>query len=378
MGVKAEEFKGQFEAETQELIVRISWCDDKRGKGFPMLENYYQAGALFDAAIDAKTREEIEVRAFNHLKWLWPKRLFGYKYGYSFQRGKQYRVLVREYRYQGSEHFRSYYLEKVIEKEVNDLALDPGFRLEGQFEPKVEKLLVLMKGAPLGWQVIGDYKNPSAVFIASVDSDVLNTEPGTLTWMEKRSGSPLKYNFKPMETYLVEVRKSKDGSGKYLLTGVLGKGQDSRLDKFRAEYLKPVEYQSPYGLFVLKRENSRLEGQVSYLDEHCPVYINVPEGETVPSQTQLIRLGQIYENTSKWCIELRAYAAKELLILANEWNEKELTEAEFVERIGLLEITVSQTGEVMTVFSDGEIFLGHFIVVSTDENGVPCAADIEG
>lgn len=97
--------------------MRIRWSWERGCSDFSLIDNHYKA------------------------EWLVPKKTFGFKYGYKFKRGNIYRILVREYIPRGNENFRKYYLEQVLEKDVNDPRLDPLYSFENKFEEEVTERL---------------------------------------------------------------------------------------------------------------------------------------------------------------------------------------------------------------------------------------------
>lgn len=114
---RVEEYKKQYKTETTELIVRISWCWDRKRSGFSLVDNYYEAHARFDRAFDVRKGELTDVKTYEWLRWLAPKKRFGFKYGFRFKSGKIYRVLVREHISNNSDRnkdYRNYYLEQVL------------------------------------------------------------------------------------------------------------------------------------------------------------------------------------------------------------------------------------------------------------------------
>lgn len=98
MDSNIEEYVKQFKSEQLELIVRISWCWEKGSSRFNMIENCYEARPRFDMALNVKTGNLLDTGTvfYNWLEWSASKKLFGFKYGYKFRKGKLYRILVRE------------------------------------------------------------------------------------------------------------------------------------------------------------------------------------------------------------------------------------------------------------------------------------------
>lgn len=320
-----EEYFKKYKSEKFELIVRISWCWDKRSSGFSMIDNYYKAQARFNQAIDVKTGNFIETNvAFNWLEWLTIKKRFGFKYGYKFKAGNIYRILVREYINKKDDKFKKYYIEQVLEYDIKEPLLDPLHKFESKFENDTTELTVLIKKRIYGWATEYKYKLPKVTFIAAIDSKTneLNTSYGQLKWIEKDRISKLKYNFDDMETYRVSVRKHKEISNSYMLLDVLEKVKDDRLEKIKEEYLKPVVINNKLGDFKLVRKYNHFEGQTDYLGEECLVYLDVPEGD-VTVDVQLNKLNEIYTNLTNWNNAVKEYASDELLELANDWNQDE-------------------------------------------------------
>lgn len=379
---KIEEYKKQFKVEKLELIVRISWCGERGCSNFSMIENFYKAEAHIDKALNVKTGELIEVGMHDRIEWLFPKKIFGFKYGYKFKKGNMYRILVREYIHKENEKFKKYYLEQVLEKNINEPRLDTLYNFENKFEEKVIDLTVLIKRSIDAWGIIGSiYRNPTATFIASIDSKTneLSESHGTLTWMEKDNKSKIKFNFDAMGTYIVKVRKSKENNNSYLLLNVLGKVTDDRFDNIKEEYLKPIVINNELGEFTLDRDYNWFEGQIDYLGEKCSVLINVEEGETT-IDTQLNKLKEIFSDLTNWDSNVKKYASHELLELSNEWSEDgtEITEEQFIKRIGMPSITVNENGTVEVSFDSDNMFTDHSIVIYVDENGIFEEADIVG
>ena len=379
-----EEYRKQFQPETVELIVRIRWCWEKGHANFKMFGNYYKAEAQFDKALDVKSGQVIgaeELGFFHKIEWLSPKKLFGFKYSYKFEKGNLYRILVRESIPKGDEKFKKYYLEQVLEKDVKEPRLDSRYIFESKFEEKESDLIVLVQQRIYGWRIDLNYRIPKAAFIASIDcmTNELNQAYGTLTWIEKESGSKIKYNFDDLGTYLVRVRKSKENNNSYMLLNVMKKVTDSRLEQFKEEYLKPIVIKNEIGEFKLDKNYDWFEGKIDYLDETCAVRLGVKKGETTADQ-QFDKLSEIMKDLAGWDNKVKKYASQELCGLANDWceEEREITEEEFNQRIYVYEIFIHPGGAVEVMLGDDDMFADHDIVIDIDENGSFVRADIEG
>ena len=401
MGKKIEEYKKQFKSEVLELIVRIGWCWEKGCSGFDMMDNYYRARASFDKALNVKTGEVLETigAKFNLIEWLAPKKIFGFKYVYKFKKGNMYRILVREYIPKENEinkltnkwTNKVYYIEQVLEKDIYEPRLDELCIFENKFEETVKDLTVLIKERIWSWGHVSVYRFPKATFIASIDNETneLSESYGTLTWMEKdrKSKMKFKFNFDELGIYHVKVRRNKENNNNYLLLDVLKKGTDDRLESVKEQNLKPVIINNEFGEFRLNRSSGWFEGQIDYLGEKCIVYLKVQEDETTADislrpvdpplravDIPLRKLNEIFGNLEDWDNHLRECISNELLEPANDWNaaagEPELTKEQFLQRIGVPDITIHTDGTVELCFgSDDMLFGGDDIVVEFDENG---------
>ena len=376
-----KEYLNQFKTETLELIVRIKWCWKKGGPRFDEIENCYKARARFDMALNVKTGELLDAGiAFYWLEWLAPKKRFGFPYGYKFREGKLYRVLVREKTSEKDDKYNAYYIEQVLEKNVKEPLLDPLNSFEFRFEEQTTDMLVLIKKNIFA-STKNNYRTPGAVFIASIDLETneLNQSPGTLTWIEKKKSAKLKYNFKELEAYHIKARKNKNIDNSYMVQDVIKKVTDDRLEKIKEEYTKPVIINDSLGRFELDRKYNRFEGKIDFLGEMCNVYLEVEEGE-LTADMGLNKLREIYQNLEKWDTDVKEYVSNELLELANDWleGEGEILKEEFLQRIGIPDITIESDGVIRFMFDSDGIFSDHAIEVEINKNGEFINADIVG
>lgn len=380
MEKSVEEYMQKFKPEEMELIVRVDWCYKKGHTGeFRTLGNYYMAQARFDMALDVRSGKMIDTssRCFHWLEWLAPKKRFGFKYGYKFKEGKLYRILVRENISKPTDKFKAYYVEQVLESDVKESMLDQVYILESQFEESVTDMAVLIKKSICSWSMNAGCCIPHGTYIASVNNNELNTIPGSITWIEKESKLGLKYKFEGMQAYNIRVRKSKTTDNSYLVVDVLGKVTDERLEKVKEEYKKTIIINDSLGKFVLNRNDNYFEGQIDYLGELCTAYLNVDEGSAT-ADIQLDRLSRIYQELEKWDFDVKEYASNELLGLANEWldDTDRVTKEEFMQRIGVPNITIEPNGAIRLMFNSDGIFTDHGIEVEIDKDEHFICADI--
>ena len=95
---------------------------------------------------------------------------------------------------------------------------------------------------------------------------------------------------------------------------------------------------------------------------------------------------QLMSAQQDWDGRVRAYAARELSSLANDWaqdgaqegeDSQEVTQEQFVERMELESVQVGAGGDLEFWFGDGDLFWGHAIHVSATLAQGPTAAKME-
>lgn len=377
---KVEEYKKLFKPEKVEMIVRISWCWEKGVSKFSMLDDYYKAQARFDKAFIVNTGEMINPGyMFYWLEWLAKKKMFGFQYGYKFKKGYMYRILAREYINKENDVFKNYYVEEVLEENINEPLLDAVYNFEANFENEITELTVLIKRKIKSWATEAGYRIPKATYLAIIDhkSNELREACGKLTWIEKEGKADIRFHFSDIGIYHVKVRKCKENNNSYMLLDVVKKVKDERIESLKKRYLEPVVMQNELGEFRLVRNDNHFSGQVDYFNDKCFVYLNVEEGETtVGMQFDILR--RILGNLKAWDENNREYASDMLLELANDWSEENITKEQFKQRIGVPDITIDTDGTVQLMFDSDDMFTDHSIVIEIDENGNYANADIIG
>ena len=78
--------------------------------------------------------------------------------------------------------------------------------------------------------------------------------------------------------------------------------------------------------------------------------------------------------------DIKEYVSNELLELANDWleGEGEIPKEEFLQRIGISDITIESDGVIRFMFESDGIFTDHGIEVEINKNGDFVNADIVG
>lgn len=379
------EFMRQYSDESFQLVVRIVGCWNKGQDAFPKMGNLYHAQARFDRAIDMRSNLIIDQRPFSKLEWLTPKHFFGHPYGFAFKEGHLYRVLVRpalaneESRPRGPHTENSYYVEKVLESDVDEPRLEPYLEFASGFHPEEVQLDFVVERGPSGWADVFGYRRTGVRYLAIAQGEHDDPIPcaGRLWIMEKARGSGMETNFTELGAYRLVVRKSKEDPKIFLLVRVVEELHEERFETFRQEYMKPVVIHSPLGDFTLDRDCDWFEGRVDYLGKPCSVLLMVEEGSTDAS-IGLARLEALCADLPSVDRAARNYAADELLETACDWCEEDLTREQFMERMEYPSIRVGDDGSVDIMFDDGGMFMGHVIVVSMATDGSFESADIEG
>jgi hypothetical protein len=117
-----------------------------------------------------------------------------------------------------------------------------------------------------------------------------------------------------------------------------------------------------------------------------PVQINLKmQDENEDPAEGLAILEQFWKKKATWDKKLRAFAAKELLTLANDWASsddehpgKVWTEESFADALQNESITMQTDGSFEIWYDDGGIFFGHAVVVSGDIQNGAAKAKMEG
>lgn len=367
------EYLKQFKSEQLELIVRITWCT-KKGQ-----ENGCIGQAGFDMALNVKTGQLFGINgvANNWLMCLPSEN----KYGYKFRKGKLYRILVREKISKKDDKYIAYHLDDVLEKNIKEPLLDPICNFESEFEEQTKDMIILIEKKINSWTAVSGYRTRKCTFICSIDMNTneLSLKTGTAFWIERDTPFIHKFNFKEMQAYHIKARKNKKTNNYYMVCDVLKKVTDNRLERLKEEYKKPIIINNPLGKFELNRNYNYFKGEIDYLGELCNVYLNVDAGEST-ADFQLNRLNEIYRELEKWDSDVKEYVSNELLELANEWldDESEVTKEEFIQRIGIPDITIEPDGAVHFMFDSDGIFNDHCIEIVIDESGNFISADIIG
>lgn len=224
---------------------------------------------------------------------------------------------------------------------------------------------------------------PSAEFLASVNlaDGVFREEKGFLSWLaEDNDKGDWIHNIEALTIYQVRCRKriqtQEDGTSpvrnSYMLLEVTGRGlEHPELERVRADYQRGVELVDELcGRFELERRFDWFSGETDWLGETCQISLACDEEGGETAHDALTSFRQIFSSLQEWDQKFRAFAAKELTSLANEWQEdsdeenpKPITEESFAKRITISEFSMETDGSYTAYYEDGDMFWGHVIII---------------
>lgn len=179
-----------------------------------------------------------------------------------------------------------------------------------------------------------------------------------------------------------KVRQAKTGDS-FQLLGLPEPGFDPDLKAILDEQKKPVShYIEGLGTFTLNRSVNWFEANVDWLGAEIALDFDRDQDQAACAQTARALMA----DQSGWDQRVRAYAAGQLLELANDWARQEegeeapgeITQEQFISRMELESIQVNGDGGFEFWFNDGDLFWGHSIHVSGDLTQGPAGAQMEG
>jgi hypothetical protein len=173
------------------------------------------------------------------------------------------------------------------------------------------------------------------------------------------------------------------GSPQALLTEFIGKDNaDSELNSYALKLQEPVTFTDPqFGLFTLNRLVNWYEASSDWCGSSIRLTIPARTPDYMDMAIALAR--RLWAEQEQWQRKIIACAIKELLELKNTaWlgeDEEEVNEKEFARRMVLESITIEGVdGTFEFWYNDGDLFWGHYIMVSGNLTDGPKRAGIEG
>jgi hypothetical protein len=271
---------------------------------------------------------------------------------------------------------------------------------ENEYVKTEKEVLVLISDFSGGAVKIGDSWQSLEFILAyiEVETSLLKIGEGQITWLlsEEQSrefGISWPYNFKIGTIYRLLIRELKDKTipegylptiaNRLMVLKVLEENiQNSELLEILADYRKPILLNdNELGVFELNKDLSWFEGKVSWLNNTINIYLEVSVDNQKTWKSALNYLRKYWSQQTQFDLELKQYAAEQLLELANDWQEetiKKITKPEFINRISLSTLSITSGGKFKFDFLDDELFLGHNIRVSGSNRKGIISAEIVG
>lgn len=372
-----EAYLNQFQKETEELLVRISWVPGAVHPESGRIGDRYRVQARFDAAIDPETDQIVYSGIACNIEWLVKKRLFSDPFGYRFKVGCCYRLLLRRTRQETKTP--SWYVEQVLEKEVSEPRLDPIQNFLKDYADEEQELLVLNRKKPYGWGSFWGYPRIFLSALAWIDcaSDTLHPNVSTFAMLSKNRTSAVPMKFEALSAYRVTARRHLHREKNWLITGVHGPARDPRLDQIISDYQKPVTLTDPLGSFCLNRDYDWYEGRIAWLDGEAEVLLNVEPGETDASAA-FNTLHRIVEDIPSFDRTCRTAVSEQMYDLLLDWYDEPITKEAFRDRIGMPFLSIDTDGSGMVSYESGELFADHVIQLEFDADLQPGETDLAG
>ncbi len=182
----------------------------------------------------------------------------------------------------------------------------------------------------------------------------------------------------------VDVRPNEDFTA-FLMEELPQPVTDPEMKAILEEQKKPVSFwEEGLGTFVLNRSVGWFEAEADWLGQTVRLDFDKDEDRV----DCLAHFHALMEGQQEWDQRVRAFAAKQLLELANDWEEdaagneerepEKITAEQFMERLELDAVQVSGTGAFDFWFNDDGMFWGHAVHVTGSLDKGPEAAQMEG
>lgn len=215
--------------------------------------------------------------------------------------------------------------------------------------------------------------------------DIHREEIGLVTLGDDQLLDYLRQRVYPDFIIKFRARPALDG-GRLLLLNLPEPAFDPDLKAILEEQKKPEStYVDGLGTFVLNRQVKWYETEVDWLEGK--VRLDFDQGPAEEMKAAQGTAKALLADAAGWDARIRAYAAQELLALANQWaaeggeedeEPEELTAETFMARMEPDAIQVDGAGGFTFWFNDGEMFWGHSIRVSGSLTDGPTDAQMEG
>jgi hypothetical protein len=163
---------------------------------------------------------------------------------------------------------------------------------------------------------------------------------------------------------------------------MLGKdSSDEQLNQLARQLKEPVTVVHPnLGIFTLNREYNSYETDIEWNSQKVALSLSL--GGSDPYEILVQTAETLWKTQKKWHQRVCDFAVQELLDNFNDtWlqeGEKTLSAQQFMKRIKLDCIAISQDSSFVFTFDDGDLFGSHIIQISGTLAQGPTHADIAG
>ena len=132
------------------------------------------------------------------------------------------------------------------------------------------------------------------------------------------------------------------------------------------------------GELTLYKRFSCFEGKADWTGRAIRITLEVNKDDAESWAAAMAAMRQLLTAQAEWDEKMRAFAARELTSLANDWLEDAdaaaITEADFARRIRLVNLVMEDDGAFMAYHDDDDMFFGHSVTVYGDlKNGLKSA-----
>lgn len=266
----------------------------------------------------------------------------------------------------------------------------------GFLEDPTELIFLTVESVSGAAQVSDNSLRPCLEFVASYNPKTgdYSKGKGRLEWLientPERKGWG--YNFKKFNIYHIRCRKNKPvdiGSNMratlnncYMVIDVIDDNMtDSRLEKLKAIYLKPVYIEDDnIGKFTLNRELSAFLGTVDWCGNECSALLHTDRYDGKTAKKSLGRLQSIWGYINVFDLKVREYIVEKITDIANEWaDSSSINKEQLLSYLSANELSVESNGDLTIYYvADKDIFTDHAIEVVIDKNDKIKRADLAG
>jgi len=137
---------------------------------------------------------------------------------------------------------------------------------------------------------------------------------------------------------------------------------DGELQAIADHLRQPVVVETDrFGRLTLNRQINWFEGEANWNGQ--VVALRIEPDDNLDLTNQLRTADSLFSDSATWGEKVRQFAIKEKLELANDWQDEEITEKDFLARMKLESISIKPEGRFEFWHNDGDLFWGHSIKI---------------